>query len=133
MNNFFVINLWKQETDMQKVDFEIELPEIESVRNLSIHEEYFWLKQNGTQRKLRLHDYVEIYQVPYLYEHLMEKLESKSHTVVTSLLVEQFTQAGGKVEDMVVLDIGAGTGWVGKTLADLGVKSIVGIVCNVFS
>ncbi len=112
---------------MQKVDFEIQLPETERVRNLPIHEEYFWFKQNGTKRKLRLHDYVDVYQIPYLYEHLMEKLDSKSHTVLTSLLVEQFTQAGGTVEDMVVLDIGAGSGLVGKTLADLGVKSIVGI------
>ncbi|NEP78529.1 MAG: methyltransferase domain-containing protein [Okeania sp. SIO3B3] len=112
---------------MQKINFEIQLPEMESIRNLPIHEEYFWFKQNGTKRKLRLHDYIEVYQIPYLYEHLMEKLDSKSHTVLTSLLVEQFTQAGGIVEDMVVLDIGAGTGLVGKTLADLGVKSIVGI------
>ncbi|NEQ62553.1 MAG: hypothetical protein F6K53_36280, partial [Moorea sp. SIO4A1] len=48
------------------------------------------------------------------------------HIVLTSLLVEQFTQAGGTVEDMVVLDMGAGSGLVAKTLADLGVKSIVG-------
>lgn len=112
---------------MQKVNFEIQLPEIESARNLSINEEYFWLKENGTERKMRLHDYHEIYKIPYLYEHLMAKLDSQSHTVLTSLLVEQFTQAEGTVEDMVVLDMGAGTGLVGKTLADLGVKSIVGI------
>ena len=112
---------------MQKVDFEIQLPEVEQVRNLPIHEEYFWFKQNGTKRKLRIHDYVEIYQIPYLYEHLMEKLGTQSHTVLSSLLVEQFTQAGGKVEDMVVLDMAAGSGLIGKTLASLGVKSIVGI------
>ncbi|AOY80723.1 class I SAM-dependent methyltransferase [Moorena producens JHB] len=112
---------------MQNVDFEIQIPEIDSARNLPIHEEYFWLIQNGTKRKIRLHDYVEVYQIPYLYEHLMDKLDSQSHTVLTSLLVEQFTQAGGTVEDMVVLDMGAGSGLVGKTLADLGVKSIVGI------
>ena len=112
---------------MQKIDFEIQLPEIESARNLAIHEEYFWFNQNGTKRKLRLHDYVEVYQIPYLYEHLMEKLDSQSHRVLTSLLVEQFTQAGGTVEDMVVLDIGAGSGLIGQTLAGLGVKSMVGI------
>ncbi|NEP00588.1 MAG: methyltransferase domain-containing protein [Symploca sp. SIO2E9] len=112
---------------MQKVDFEIQLPKIENARNLPIHEEFFWLNQNGTKRKLRLHDYVEVYKIPYLYEHLMEELDSQSHKVLTSLLVEQFTQASGTVEDMVVLDVGAGSGLVGQTLASLGVKSIVGI------
>lgn len=57
----------------------------------------------------------------------MEKLDCKSHSILGSLLVEHFTQADSKVEDMIVLDIGAGTGMVGKTLADSGVKSIVGI------
>ncbi|MDJ0675825.1 MAG: 50S ribosomal protein L11 methyltransferase [Calothrix sp. MO_167.B42] len=112
---------------MQKLDFEIQLPEIESARNLPIHEEYFWLNQNGTKRKLRLHDYVEVYQIPYLYESLMEKLDSQSHAILASLLVEQFTQTGGTIEDMVVLDMGAGSGLVGQSLANLGVKSIVGI------
>ncbi|MGD1716006.1 hypothetical protein [Dapis sp. BLCC M172] len=59
MNNFFIINLWKEAKNIQKVDFEIELPEIERIRNLPIHEEYFWFKENGTKRKLRLHDYIE--------------------------------------------------------------------------
>ena len=112
---------------MQKLDFEIQLPEIESARDLSIHEEYFWLNQNGTKRKLRLHDYAEVYQIPYLYEHLMERLDSQSHVMLASLLVEEFTEAGDKVEDMIVLDMGAGSGLVGKSLFNLGIKSIVGI------
>ena len=110
---------------MQKVDFEIQLPE--SDRDLHIHEEYFWLCQSGTKRKLRLHDYAEVYRIPYLYEHLMEKLHCKSHNLLPSLLVEQVKQSGGKIEDMVVLDIGAGSGKVGQTLAEFGVESIVGI------
>ena len=110
---------------MEKVDFEIKLPE--SDRNLPIHKEYFWLSQNGMKRKLRLHDYVEVYRIPYLYERLMEKLHCQSPTLVPSLLVEQATKAGDAFEDLVVLDIGAGTGMVGKTLSNLGVKSITGV------
>ena len=105
---------------MQKVDFEIKLPE--SDLYLPIHEEYFWLSQNGTKRKLRLHDYAEVYRIPYLYEQIMEKLHCQSYTVLPSLLVEEVTRSGSKLEDMVVLDIGAGSGMVGKTLSDLGVK-----------
>ncbi|MGB3511824.1 MAG: class I SAM-dependent methyltransferase [Microcoleaceae cyanobacterium] len=120
-------------TDMHKVDFQIQLAESEPPteelreRYLPIHEEYFWLNQNGTKRKLRLHDYAEVYRIPYLYEHLMEKLHCQSYTLLPSLLIEQFTQVGGKVEDMVVLDIGAGSGMVCKTLRVLGVKSVTGI------
>lgn len=47
---------------MQKVDFEIQLPETEIVRNLPIQEEFFWLRQNRKERKLRVQDYAQIYQ-----------------------------------------------------------------------
>lgn len=112
---------------MQKVDFEIQLPALESARNLPIQEEYFGLNHNGTKRKLRLHDYAEVYRIPHLYEYVMAKLQEKSHTVLSSLLIDQLTQAGGNIEDLVVLEVGAGSGMVGKALADLGVKSITGI------
>jgi len=116
---------------MQKVDFEIQLPETEIVRNLPIQEEFFWLSQNGNKRKLRLHDYAQIYRIPHLYEYLMEKLQAKSHIVLSSLLIDRIIQAGGDVKDLIVLEIGAGSGMVGKALADLGVKSITGI--DIFS
>ena len=112
---------------MQKVDFEIQLPETEIVRNLPIQEEFFWLSQNRKERKLRVHDYAQIYRIPHLYEHLMEKLQAKSHIVLSSLLIDRVTQAGGDVKDLIVLEVGAGSGMVGKALADLGVKSITGI------
>lgn len=112
---------------MQKVNFEIQLPETEIVRNLPIQEEFFWLRQNQEEHKLRLHDYAQIYRIPHLYEHLMEKLQSKSHIVLSSLLIDRVTQAGGDVKDLIVLEVGAGSGMVGKALADLGVKSITGI------
>lgn len=112
---------------MQKLDFEIQLPETEIVRNLPIQEEFFWLSQNRKEQKLRLHDYAQIYRIPHLYEYLMEKLQTKSHIVLSSLLIDRVTQAGGNVKDLIVLEIGAGSGMVGKALADLGVKSITGI------
>lgn len=110
---------------MKDLNFKIRIPK-ESA-NLVIQEEFFWLNQNGKERKVRLHDYPEIYSIPYLYEYLMTKLQAKSHTVLSSLLIDRLTQAGGAVEDLVVLEVGAGSGMVGKALADLGVKSIAGI------
>ena len=110
---------------MENLGFEIRLSEEAS--DLTIQEEFFWLIQNGKERKLRIHDYAQIYPVPYLYEHLMHKLQATSHNVLSSLLIEEVTQSGNMAEDLVVLEVGAGSGMVGKALADLGVKSIVGI------
>ena len=110
---------------MEELGYEIRLPE--EARDLTIQEEFFLFIQNGKERKLRIHDYGEIYPVPYLFEHLMNKLQAKSHTVVPSLLIEQVTKSGNMAEDLAVLEIGAGSGMLGKALADLGVKSIVGI------
>lgn len=110
---------------MRNLDFEIRIPK--EVTNSVIQEEFFWINQNGRERKVKLHDYAQMYGTPYLYEHLMNKLEATSHTVLSSLLIDRLTQAGGAVEDLIVLEVGAGSGMVGKALADLGVKSIVGI------
>ncbi|OBQ32755.1 MAG: class I SAM-dependent methyltransferase [Dolichospermum sp. UKL201] len=110
---------------MQNLDFEIRIPE--ESRGLVIHEEFFWLNSDGKEVKVKLHDYPQMYAIPYLYEHLMEKLQATSHIVLSSLLRDQVTQAGGAVEDLVVLEVGAGSGMVGKALTDMGVKSITGI------
>ncbi|MDY7003433.1 MAG: methyltransferase domain-containing protein [Cyanobacteriota bacterium] len=112
---------------MAELDFEIRIPETEEINNLVIQEEFFWLSQNGKERKVKLHDYRELYRIPHLYEYIMGKLQEKSHSVLSSLLINRVIQNGGNVEDLVVLEVGAGSGMVGKALADLGVKSIVGI------
>ena len=110
---------------MKKTDFQVRIPEETS--NLVIQEEFFWISQDGIERKLKLHDYPEIYRVPHLYEYLMDKLKATSHDVLASLLIDKFTQAGRSIEDLVVLEVGAGSGMAGKALAERGVKSIVGI------
>ena len=110
---------------MTDIDFEVRIPQ--EINNLVIQEEFFWLTQNGEERKVRLHDYRELYKVPHLYEYIMEKLQEKSHSVLSSLLINQVIQGGRNIEDLVVLEVGSGSGMVGKALSDLGVKSITGI------
>ncbi|NER47553.1 MAG: methyltransferase domain-containing protein [Symploca sp. SIO1A3] len=111
---------------MSQTNFEIRLPE--EFGTLAINEEYFFIVQDGKERKLRLHDYAEVYSIPGLYEYLaLETLRYQSPRVLSSLLIEQVTQAGGKVEDLTVLEIGAGSGLFGQALANLGVKSITGV------
>ena len=74
-----------------------------------------------------LHDYAEVYRIPCLYERMMETLHARSHTMLSALLVEYFTQTGSTVADRVVLDIVVGSGMFGQSLAFSGVKSIVGL------
>lgn len=110
---------------MTKSNYEIIIPK--AINNLVIQEEFFYLRQNGKERKIKLHDYVELYGTPRLYESVMEQLQEKSHLVLPALLSECVAGANQKIEDLSVLEVGAGSGAVGKSLSDLGVKSIVGI------
>lgn len=110
---------------MTSSNFQVRLPQEAS--NPAIHEEYFFLTQGGKERKLRLHDYDEIYQVPGLYEYLaFEIMNYQSPSVLSNLLIEQVTQAQQTLMDLRVLDFGAGSGLMGRLLADLGVKTLMG-------
>ena len=47
--------------------FMIHIPEVDSVGQ---GQEPFFVKYNGKTRRLRTHDYNEIYKIPGLYEYL---------------------------------------------------------------
>ena len=82
---------------------------------------------DGETRRVRFHDYDEIYAVPGLYEHLFyEVLDCRSPAVVCELLREQLEAGGFDPVDQVVLDLGAGNGMVGERLAEMGCGTIVG-------
>ena len=116
----------KFHTEYDKDDLQIVLPE--NVNGLAQDEEYCLLIEEGKKRKIRFHDYHEIYRVPGLYEHIFyDVLKCNSPNVVTSLLVDEVSKSGGFPSDLVVLDIGAGNGLVGEALNNKGVGSIVGI------
>ena len=107
-----VFNFNRSEVKAVKIlDFEIRIPEenIDSV----IQKEFFWLNQNGRERKVRLHDYAQMYGTPYLYEHLMNELDAKSHIVLSSLLIDRLTKEGGAIKDLIVTKSWSGEwhGW----------------------
>lgn len=91
-------------------------------------EEYCIIDQDGDERKIRFHDYHEIYAIPGLYEYLfIERLKCRSPEIVSSLLVQAVIKSSSPVSKLSVLDIGAGNGIVGEVLKQLGIRSIVGI------
>jgi SAM-dependent methyltransferase len=90
--------------------------------------EWCHVTMNGTTRKIRFHDYDEIYSVPGLYEYLFyEHLECCSPQVVRGLLEDALTAVGRPPTTLRVLDLGAGNGMVGEELADLGAQMITGV------
>jgi len=83
---------------------------------------------DGRRRRIRFHDYDEIYRVPGLYEHLFyDVLDCKSPDTVCGLLAEQLQEGGYDPADLTVLDLGAGNGVVGECLTAMGCGTVVGV------
>jgi predicted TPR repeat methyltransferase len=89
-------------------------------------EEFCEVTLDGETRRIRFHDYHEIYEIPGLYEQLFyEELKCDSPRTIAGLITEQVSS--DTVENLRVLDVGAGNGMVGEELDRLGAKHIVGV------
>lgn len=86
------------------------------------------VRLNGHCRRIRFHDYHEIYALPGLYEQLFyDELKCVSPTVLTELLTDTMAETGVDPGTIDALDIGAGNGMVGEELVKRGIRSCVGI------
>lgn len=107
-------------------DFSIEFPN--DARNLSQDEEWFVFRENGRSRRLRIHDYAELYKVPGLYEALVyDRLRCDSPRRLAALLDSALEDWAQGPEDLRVLDLGAGNGIVAEHLRNLGVSYSVAV------
>lgn len=90
--------------------------------------EWCILETADDNRKIRFHDYGEIFAVPGLYEQLFySELKCDSPRTVSALVDEVINDRNIEPAELTVLDVGAGNGMVGEALADIGVGSIVGV------
>ena len=90
--------------------------------------EYCLVEQDGETRRIRFHDYHEIYRVPGLYEHIFyDRLNCRSPSLLGLLLEHEAVRFGMDMESLRVLDVGAGNGIMGEVLAEAGVQRLVGI------
>jgi SAM-dependent methyltransferase len=91
--------------------------------------EWCWVRIEGEpERRIRFHDYPEIYQVPGLYERLFyDELRCDSPATVCGLLADVLDQRGQDASELRVLDLGAGSGMVAEQLGELGASHLVGI------
>lgn len=89
--------------------------------------EWLEIREAGGWRRLRFHDYREIFERPGLYEYLFyDLLACQSPRRVVGLLGDVRAEREAK-EPLHVIDFGAGNGLVGKELRRIGAAEVVGV------
>lgn len=89
--------------------------------------EWCEIEESGAWRRLRFHDYGELYERPGLYDYLFyDLLECQSPRRVVGLMGEVRADLGIR-EPLRAIDLGAGNGLVGKELKRIGAAEIVGL------
>lgn len=130
MNSLASDKIWKDRllNIESRVD-EINFPEFNgNQERISQDKEWCEVRMNGDSKRIRFHDYGKIYEEPGLYEKLFyENLKCCSPSVVVNLLDEVASDFGEDINELKVLDVGAGNGMVGDELDSKGIESVVGI------
>jgi predicted TPR repeat methyltransferase len=86
------------------------------------------LLKGESKEKIRLHDYDRLYAAPGLYEELVyDRLKCQSPETVVDVLTRSLSQSQERLNELRVLDVGAGNGMVGEELKHNGVSRLVGI------
>ena len=114
---------------LERIDGEVEdirLPE--TLDGLDQDEEWCDVVIRGKKRRIRFHDYSDVFRIPGLYEELFyDRLRCCSPSYIANLLESVVRENGEHTDAFRVLDVGAGNGMVGDELQALGVQSVVGI------
>lgn len=106
--------------------FPIRFPQEE--KNRSQDTEWCEIYTDNNWRRLRLHDYDEIYSIPGLYDRLFgDILQCNSPQRIVALLMECLREANQSPTLLRVLDVGAGNGMLGEQLRLHGVRSLTGL------
>ncbi len=112
---------------MQTKHYKIQFPQLDS-HDLQQNEVFFYLHESSGKRKIRFHDYAEIYQLPGLYEQVFyDRLKCNSPEVVAKILKSTLEHAQENLSELRVLDLGAGNGMMGEAVQEYGVSRMVGV------
>lgn len=105
----------------------IQFPPLDA-SDLSLAEVYFYLSDQGRQRKIRFHDYAAIYDTRGLYEQLFdERLKCASPRKMADILNAATASDRENLSELRILDLGAGNGMVGEALKRYGAARLVGV------
>lgn len=95
---------------------------------LNQDEEWCEIQIGETWKKIRFHDYHDVYNYPGLYETIFYRtLMCNSPNRVSLLLNEVLIELNLQANDLRVLDFGAGNGMAGEALQGIGVRKLVGV------
>lgn len=108
-------------------EIEVRFPDAEDT--VGQDQEWCEIRESGDDwRRVRFHDYSDVYNVPGLYEALFYRtLRCNSPQVIANMLNDVLTDHNEPTEKLRVLDVGAGNGMVGEQLFSAGVAEAVGI------
>ena len=106
--------------------YNVSFPHTEA--GLEQDEEWFMVSDGKENRKIRLHDYEAIFEIPSLYEEVVYKrLKCQSPDVVCGMLAEELGK-NRKNGGLRVMDFGAGNGIVGECVKEtVDCETLVGI------
>jgi predicted TPR repeat methyltransferase len=112
---------------MQINELEVKFPDQKTA--LDQDQEWFEVQADGETKRLRIHDYDQVYQIPGLYETVVAKhLKCTSPQVVSGLLKSQLDAWTAGRDEIHALDLGAGNGMSGEALKEeLDCQSLVGV------
>lgn len=98
-----------------------------SAGSLDQDQEWCEVKIDNKWKKIRFHDYSDIFSIPGLYETIFYRtLGTNSPYRMSEFLFSVLKEKGIKPEQLRVLDFGAGNGMSGEALQNIGVRTIVG-------
>lgn len=84
-------------------------------------EEWVVVEVDGEWKRIRLHDYNEVFEIPGLYEKwIYEVFQCQSPQKIGDLLTRAMRAKGASPADLVTLDLGAGNGCVAEELRERG-------------
>jgi len=111
---------------MQSKRYRIQFPPI-TAHKLEQDEVFFYLIEENDKKKVRFHDYDEIYKIPGLYEQVFyDRLKCNSPFKVTEILKSAIDQSRENFTEIRVLDFGAGNGMMGEAMKRHGVSRLIG-------
>jgi hypothetical protein len=105
-------------------DIEITMPDA----HLPQDSEWCHVHLKSGTRRVRFHDYDEIYSIPGLYERIFyDVLRCTSPATIAGMLADQMDEQDVDPAEVRCLDLGAGNGIMGEELRAIGVSAIVGV------
>ena len=107
--------------------FKVKFPDEKAA--LDQDQEWFEIEEDGKVKRLRVHDYNQVYKYPGLYETVVaDHLKCQSPKVVCGMLQTELDKWTSEQNEVQVLDIGAGNGMVGEQLKKiLECENLVGL------